>query len=201
MCLPARALIRDGCIEMRSRRLSKSTRAYRCPRIRKSTPRALPVHDPACQTFGCAWRGVCPRKSLPLYVRRQQLCEAKLVPVRVGDVKEALAPGSISRRLKLQSLCQQCPVVPVHVINSENGAAPPSVLVSRTRHQVEEGFAGFQTADSRTFAAVQQLESKLLVEFDRTSHVTDGEGHCADMDHLCWAPVASAIGIMGQSRF
>jgi hypothetical protein len=32
---------------------------------------------------------------------RQPLCEAKLVPVRISDVKETLTPGCISRRLRL----------------------------------------------------------------------------------------------------
>src|ERR1019366_9199160 len=49
----------------------------------------------------------------------------------------------------------------------------------------------------RVLTFVKQLESKLLVEFDGTSHVTDGEGDCADMtDHPSWPPVAPAIGII-----
>lgn len=54
--------------------------------------------------------GVFPRKSPPLCGYRQQLREAKVVPIRVGDVKEALAPGRISRGLRLQYLCPQRPV-------------------------------------------------------------------------------------------
>src|ERR1700716_3039677 len=79
----------------------------------------------------------------------------------------------------------------VHVADSKNGSAPPLVLISRARKQVHEGFAGFQTAERRTFAAIQQLESKLSVKFDGTSHVTDGEGHCTDvLDHPSLTPVA-----------
>src|SRR5713226_1220930 len=47
---------------------------------------------------------------------------------------------------------------------------PPLVLISRARKQVHEGFTGFQTAERRTFAAIQQLESKLSIKFDGTSH-------------------------------
>jgi hypothetical protein len=69
--------------------------------------------------------------------------------------------------------------------------APSLVPVSRVRYQVHEGFAGFQTAERSTFGAVQQLESKLSVKFDGTSHVTDGEGHCTDvLDHPSLSPVA-----------
>ena len=75
----------------------------------------------------------------------------------------------------------QCPMLPIHVINSENDSAPPPVVVFRTRDQVDESFASIQTTEPRTIAAVQQLESKLLVEFDGTSHVTDGQRHCADV--------------------
>ena len=106
------------------------------------------------------------------------------MPVRIEDVEEPLTPRSISRRLKLQSLYLQCPVECVYVINSENGSAPPSVFVPLASDQVDEGLAGLQTAERRTFAAVQQLESKLPVEFDGTSHVADGEGHRTDVpDH------------------
>jgi hypothetical protein len=51
---------------------------------------------------------------------------------------------------------------------------PPAVVVFRTRDQVDESFASFQTTEPRTIAAVQQLESKLLAEFDEMSHVTAG---------------------------
>jgi hypothetical protein len=75
-------------------------------------------------------------------------------------------------------------VVCVHAIDSKNGAAPPAVFVFRTQQQVHECFAGFQAAEGGMVAAVQQLESKFVVEVDRTSHITDGEGHCADvLDH------------------
>jgi hypothetical protein len=58
------------------------------------------------------------------------------------------------------------------------------VLVFRTRYQVDESFASFQRAECGALAAVQQLESKFLVEADGTSHVMDGEGHCTDvLDH------------------
>ena len=39
-------------------------------------------------------------------------------------------------------------VLRVRIIDSENGSAPPPVLVSRARYEVDEGFAGFQ-ADER----------------------------------------------------
>src|SRR5207245_7264000 len=84
----------------------------------------------------------------------------------------------------------QCPVMRVHVTDSENGSAPPPVLISGPRKQVHEGFTGFQTGERGAFAAIQQLESKLSVKFDRTSHVTDGEGHCTDvLDHPRCSPV------------
>jgi hypothetical protein len=38
---------------------------------------------------------------LELYSWVQRLCEAKLVPVRVSEVKETLTPGCIFRRLRL----------------------------------------------------------------------------------------------------
>jgi hypothetical protein len=69
----------------------------------------------------------------------------------------------------------------IYVIDSENRSAPPPTLVSRARQQVHEGFTGSQTAERRAVTAVLQVESKLAVEFDGTSHVTDGEGHCADV--------------------
>ena len=51
-------------------------------------------------------------------------------------------------------------------------------------HQVYESLPSFQGAECGTVAAVPQLESKFLVETDRTSHVMDGEGHCTDvLDH------------------
>jgi hypothetical protein len=56
-----------------------------------------------------------------------------------------------------------------------NDSAPLPVLVFPTRDQVDESLASFQTTEPRTIAAVQQLESRLLVEFDGTSHLTDGE--------------------------
>jgi hypothetical protein len=68
---------------------------------------------------------------------RQQLRETELVSVRIGYVKETLAPCRISRRLKPQSLFLQCPVVRVHVINSENDSAPPTVVVSRACCEVD----------------------------------------------------------------
>jgi hypothetical protein len=58
------------------------------------------------------------------------------------------------------------------------------VFVFGSRYQVDQGLAGFQAAELGAAAAVQQLETKLLVEFDGTSHVTDSEGHCTDvLDH------------------
>src|SRR5438552_1639210 len=96
----------------------------------------------------------------------QQFGKADLVPVRISDVKEALAPGGILRRLSHQSWSLQRPVVRVYVIDAENRSPPPPVFVSWTRHQVDEGFTSFQTAERRVFISVQQLESKLSVEFD-----------------------------------
>jgi|GEM_PF-3374285 len=55
------------------------------------------------------------------------------------------------------------------------------MFVFRIRYQVDESFAGFQGAEAGTLAAVQQLEAKLLVEVDGTSHVTDGEGYRTDV--------------------
>src|SRR5262249_34243852 len=49
--------------------------------------------------------------------RRQQLCKAELVPVRISDMKEALAPGRISGRLGRQSLYPQRPMKYVRVID------------------------------------------------------------------------------------
>src|ERR1700737_4917047 len=74
---------------------------------------------------------------------RQQFSEADFVPVRINDMKEALAPRGILWRLNHQSLSLQCPVMCVHVIDSKNSAAPPPVFVSWTRHQVDEGFTSF----------------------------------------------------------
>jgi hypothetical protein len=54
----------------------------------------------------------------------------------------------------------------IYVIDSENGSAPPLVLVSRVRREVHEGFAGLHTAERRTIVSVQQLESELPVKFD-----------------------------------
>ncbi len=119
---------------------------------------------------------------------RQQLREADLVSVRIGDVKEALAPWRISRRLKHQSLCLQRPVVYVHLIDSKNSSTPPPLFVSLTRYKVDEGFAGPQTAKGCTLAAAKQLESELPVEFNGTSHIADGECHCTDVpDHPSWS--------------
>src|SRR5712691_9106084 len=87
---------------------------------------------------------VLPAKISLLSSRRQQLGEAKLVPVRIGDVKESLAPRSIFRRLKLQSLYLQCPVECVYVINSENGSAPPSVFVPLASDQVTKDWPAFR---------------------------------------------------------
>ena len=54
----------------------------------------------------------------------QQFREAELVSVRISDMKEALTPGRILRRLNCQSLCPRCPVMRVHAINAKNGSAP-----------------------------------------------------------------------------
>jgi hypothetical protein len=114
----------------------------------------------------------------------QQLREAQLVPVWIGDVKETLTPWCISRGLNDQSLSLERPVVHVHVINSKNSSTPPRELVPPARHQVDESFAGPQAAEGCTLVAVKQLESELPVEFNGTSHIVDGERHCTDVpDH------------------
>src|SRR5260370_31586533 len=78
----------------------------------------------------------------------------------------------------------------VQVSASENVSAPRPAIIPGPRKKVHEGFAGFQTAERGAFAAIQQLESKLSVKFDGTSHVTDGEGHCTDvLDHPRCSPV------------
>ena len=41
------------------------------------------------------------------------------MPIWIGDMKEALAPRRSSRGLKHQSLCSQCRVLRVHVIDSD----------------------------------------------------------------------------------
>src|ERR1039458_37836 len=75
-----------------------------------SQPATRLVHREArlCRVFIVRWRRrpnlaapACRRESPTLPLRRQQCGEAKLVPVRIGDVKETLAPWRIPRRLKL----------------------------------------------------------------------------------------------------
>src|SRR5713101_1217423 len=96
--------------------------------------------------------------------RRQQLRKAELVPVWISDVKEALAPGRISRRISDQSLRLHLPIMRVHVIDPENRPTPPAMVISRTRSQIDEGSTGFQTAERRALAAIYQLKAKLSVE-------------------------------------
>ena len=118
-CRPGRTSIRRGCIERYSPRCSKSRRVRHSPHTRRSTPQLPLVADAFCL------------RETPKLSCRQQFREAEFVPVRIGDVKEALAPNPVFRRLKLQPLCLQCTVVDVHVIKPKNGSSPPSVLVSR----------------------------------------------------------------------
>ena len=56
----------------------------------------------------------------------QHLGKAELMPVRIGDVKEALTPECISRQLGHEPLNLQHPMVRVHIIDPENRPAPTS---------------------------------------------------------------------------
>src|SRR6266571_1625891 len=106
----------------------------------------------------------CLRKSSRYGPRRQQLCKTEFVPVRISDTKEALAPGRISGRVGRQSLYPQRPMKYVRVIDAENSATPPAMLISRTRNQIDEGGTTFQTAELGALTAVDWLKAKLSVE-------------------------------------
>jgi hypothetical protein len=73
----------------------------------------------------------------------------------------------------------------VYVIDSENRASPPVVLISRTCGQIDEGSTRFQAAERRALAAINQLKAKLAVECNGSRHVADSERHRADgLDHI-----------------
>jgi hypothetical protein len=63
-------------------------------------------------------------------------------------------------------------VLRVRIIDSENGSAPPPVLVSRARYEVDEGFAGFQADERPTLTRrVDQKRKDLMPITTTTQHL------------------------------
>jgi hypothetical protein len=143
------------------------------------------------------WKPSLQRAFYEIRLRRQQRREAELMPIRIEHVKESLAPRSISGRFNGQRVRLQHPVLRVRVVDSENNSPPPLRFIYRARYQVDETFAGFQAAESCTFAAIHQLKTELPIEFDRTNHVPDRQGYCTDvLDHCKGSSVANTVGII-----
>src|SRR5262245_38606594 len=69
----------------------------------------------------------------------EELCKTQLMPVRIGQVKAALAPAGIlwwgGRRetLRAHPLIQG-----VHILHPENGPAPPGRRIGRCDHEIDK---------------------------------------------------------------
>ncbi len=113
--------------------------------------------------------------------RQQQLREAELVLVRVADVKEALAPGSIHQFVGMQPGRSERLVVCIDLGNTEDYPPPPLSLVGGDGRQIHEGFAESKAAERSVLAAAQHREPQLPVESNRASHVPNRERYSADV--------------------
>src|SRR3954451_7505361 len=100
-----------------------------------------------------AVRNACAR-SAPERPRKTQL-----VAVRVGDVKEALAPFCVARRrLRPESSRDEPGIEAIDIVVVKNRATPPRPIPVRGLHdQVEKIRPRAETGETRILAAIEQL--------------------------------------------
>src|SRR5712691_5656236 len=116
------------------------------------------------------------------------------MPVRVGDVEEALAPLRIARRAVGPAPGGDQPrVESVDIAVVENEAPPPRPPpLGRLRNQVEKILAGAETGEDRVLAAVDDLKIQHAVEANGAPHVVRRQGDSADaFDHRPTPPSSS----------
>ena len=123
----------------------------------------------------------CPTPTRYSESRQQQLRETELVPVRVADVKEALAPGGIHRFVGLEPGRSERLVVCIDLGNTEDYPPLPLSLIGGDGRQIHAGFAEPKAAERSVLAAAQHREPQLPVESDGASQVPNRERYSADV--------------------
>src|SRR5437763_13852458 len=127
----------------------------------------------------------CTRTAGPASAR-QGPGEAQLVPVRVGDVEEALAPfGVARRRFRAAAARDNASIQPIHIVIVEDQPAPPRPLLFWwLQDQVEEIAADAKAREARCLPAEDGFEPEHAVESHGARHVVRREGDRADAsDH------------------
>src|SRR5713101_2051829 len=97
------------------------------------------------------------------------------MPIRIGHMEIALAPGSVSRLLRTKSLCAKVRPEYVHISHVED--QPPPVSHRITLFQVENGrlrILRAQRRKTRPFPAVDKLHAQnITVKLHSGPHVPD----------------------------
>src|SRR5262252_2760934 len=116
----------------------------------------------------------------------QRLGEAELVTIRVGQVKEPLAPFGVARR-RVRAIAgrDHARVERVDVGMVEDDASPPRPRsLGGLGDQIEVARSGPKARKGGVVAAVKHLKSQHTIEADRARHVVGGERDGADaFDH------------------
>jgi hypothetical protein len=134
-----------------------------------------------------------PARISPGHARAgQRFREAKLMSVRIMNMKESFAPWCVPRHLRFQTFRKKTRVVRISVVHSKNHPAPPAARIAGRSHEVHVRVAGPKSCKSRRAVAINRGKSELFIELDRTDHILNRERPCADMlDHPSWASPSS----------
>src|SRR5208283_2245413 len=120
--------------------------------------------------------------------------EAELMPVRVGEMKETLAPCGVTwRRVRLIAVRDDIGMQSVDIRHVENDATPPyPVLPFRLNGEVQVARSSPKTGERCVLAPADEFEAQRAIEADGTGHIMRGQCNRTDaLDHRSdFIPVA-----------
>src|SRR5258708_38903244 len=125
--------------------------------------------------------------------------EAKFVAIRIGQVKETLAPFGIAR-CRVWSIAgrDHARIEGIHVGMVEDDTSPPRPFSLRGLcHEIEKAGSSPKTCKRGVITTMNDLKSQHAIEGDGARHVVGGQRDSADaLDHLGTAPFfVSRIGL------
>ena len=95
----------------------------------------------------------------------EQLRETQLMPVRIGQVKVALAPAGILRGGGRRETLRTHPLIQrIHILHPENGPAPPGRRIRRCDREIDEGLPGLEGTERALGPAKDQRKAEGGVE-------------------------------------
>jgi hypothetical protein len=118
------------------------------------------------------------------------------MPVWIHQVEVALTPAAILRWGGRRETLPTYPLIQgIHIIHSENGAAPPCRRIRWGDREIDEGLPRLEGTERALGPAKDQRKAKGRVEAQGFRHGADGEGDGTDgLDHGQSFPVVEVSG-------